>query len=320
MSRRGRPEANPAAGLTEGCPSSGATRRAALRVLGLSAASLLGTSSQAQGQGQGQGQGQAQVARSPRIVTVGGAITEIVYTLGAQSQLVGTDTTSLFPAEALRTPKVGYMRQLSAEGVLSLRPTALVATTEAGPPVVLDQLRNAGVQVELVKADHTWSEVQRKVQAVGRACARTAQAESLQRRLDDEWQAVLRQVAAATRSKPRVLFILSHAASPQVAGTATAADALIRFAGATNAIAGFEGYRPLTAEAMASAAPDVLLITDQGLQAQGGEAKFWMRPELALAPAFRRKALVSLDALLLLGFGPRLPQAVATLHRRFAAW
>ena len=93
---------------------------------------------------------------------------KVVYALGAQDQLVGTDTTSLFPAAALRTPKVGYMRQLSAEGVLSLRPDALVATTEAGPPVVLDQLRGAGVKLELIRADHSWNEVQRKVQAVGR--------------------------------------------------------------------------------------------------------------------------------------------------------
>ncbi|WP_227494143.1 heme/hemin ABC transporter substrate-binding protein [Ramlibacter pallidus] len=254
----------------------------------------------------------------PRLVTIGGAITEVVYALGAQEQLVGTDTTSLYPPAAQRTAKVGYMRQLSAEGVLALRPNALVATTEAGPPVVLDQLRSAGVQVERVRADHTWAEVQRKVQAVGRACAREAGARELQQRLDSEWNAALAEVARSNRARPRVLFILSHGASPQVAGGHTAAHALIGFAGGTNAIAGFDGYRPLTAEAMAAAAPDVILTTTQGIEAQGGEQKFWSRPELALTPAFARKALVSLDALLLLGFGPRLPQAVGEVHRRIA--
>lgn len=255
-------------------------------------------------------------AAAPRLVTVGGAITEVVYALGAQDQLVGTDTTSLFPAAALRTPKVGYMRQLSAEGVLSLRPDALVATTEAGPPVVLDQLRSAGVELELIRAEHNWNEVQRKVQAVGRACAREAQARELQQRLDAQWAAVLAEVAASRRAKPRVLFILSHSASPQVAGANTAANAIIGFAGGVNAIGGFEGYRPMTAEAMASAAPDVLLTSTQGIEALGGEQKFWARPELALTPAFKRKALVHMDALLLIGFGPRLPQAVAEVHKR----
>ena len=110
----------------------------------------------------------AQAGR-PRLVTIGGAITEVVYALGAQSQLVGSDTTSIYPAEALATPKVGYMRQLSAEGLLSLKPDAIIATTEAGPPVVLDAVRSAGVALELITADHSWGEVQRKIQAVGRA-------------------------------------------------------------------------------------------------------------------------------------------------------
>ena len=109
------------------------------------------------------------LAASPaRIVSLGGALTEVVYLLGAQGQLVGTDTTSLFPEAALKTAKVGYMRQLSAEGLLSLKPDAVVGTTEAGPPVVLDQVRSAGVRVELVAADHSWDEVRRKVALVRR--------------------------------------------------------------------------------------------------------------------------------------------------------
>jgi iron complex transport system substrate-binding protein len=84
-------------------------------------------------------------------------------------------------------------------------------------------------------------------------------------------------------------------------------------------LSGFEGYRPMTAEAMASAAPEVILSTDQGIEAQGGVQRFWQRPELALTPAYRHRRLVTLDALLLLGFGPRLPQAVREVHEQLAA-
>lgn len=263
---------------------------------------------------------EARRAGLPRLITVGGGITEVVYALGAQDQLVGTDTTSLYPAAAQATPKVGYMRQLSAEGLLALRPDALIAGTDAGPPVVLDQLRSAGVRVELVNADHSWGEVGRKVAAVGRASGREAAARELQARLDARWQAVSARVQAARGTGPRVLFVLSHSGSPMVSGEQTAADALIRFIGARNPLAGFKGYRPMTAEAMAQAAPDVILTTTQGLEAIGGEAKFWQRPELALTPAFQRRAsagaLVHLDALELLGFGPRLPDVVERLHER----
>ncbi|WP_444813245.1 heme/hemin ABC transporter substrate-binding protein [Variovorax saccharolyticus] len=261
----------------------------------------------------------AQGTRAPRLVTISGAITEVVYVLGVESQLVGTDTTSLYPEAARQTAKVGYMRQLSAEGLLSLKPDAVIATTEAGPPVVLDQLRTAGIVLELVQADHSWGEVQRKVAAVGRAAARESQARELTARLDGEWAQVQKQVAADTGRKPRVLFVLSHSASPQVSGEKTAAHAMIGFAGGVNCLSGFQGYRPMTAEAMASAAPDVILTTTQSIEAHGGAEKFWQRPELALTPAFKRRALVTQDALLLLGFGPRLPVAVGELHKSLRA-
>lgn len=264
------------------------------------------------------GAAQAQSRPAQRLVVLGGALTEVVYQLGAQGLLVGTDTTSLFPEAAQRTPKVGYMRQLSAEGVLSLRPDVLLGTEEAGPRVVLDQVRSAGVRIELVPASHNWAEVQRKVAVVGQVVGRESAAQALQVRLDSEWARVQQQVAAAPR-KPRALFILSHGGSPMVAGTGTAADALIRFAGGVNAVSGFAGYRPWTAEALAEAAPEVLLNTTQGIEAMGGERTFWQRPELALTPAFARKALVAMDANHLLGFGPRLPGAVQELHTRMRA-
>jgi iron complex transport system substrate-binding protein len=288
-----------------------ADRRSALRLLAATAATALGFPA-----------AHAANAPSARLITVSGAITEVAYALGAEGQLVGTDTTSLFPPAALKTPKVGYLRQLSAEGLLSLRPDAVIATTEAGPPVVLDQLRSAGVKVELIEADHTWAEVGRKVQAVGRAAGRDAQAVDLQRRLDAQWAEVQSQVANASaggKRKPRVLFVLSHSASPQVSGEKTAANAVIGFAGGVNCLSGFNGYRPMTAEAMASAAPDVILTSIQSIEAHGGVERFWQRPELALTPAYAKRALITQDALLLLGFGPRLPQAVGDLHRQLLA-
>ncbi len=259
----------------------------------------------------------------PRIVSVSGSTTEIVYALGAEKQLVGTDTTSLFPAAALQTAKVGYQRQLSAEGLMSLKPDAVIGTTEAGPPVVMDQIRSAGVKVELVEADHSWAEVQRKVAAVGRATARTAEATALQARLDVQWAAVLATVAKAAGPNvkaPRVIFVLSHSTSAQVSGEKTAAHAIMTFAGLDNVMAGpgkpatFNGYRPMTAEALVVAAPDVVITTTQGIEASGGVDKFWAKAGFELTPAYKKRALVALDALFLIGFGPRLPQAVAELH------
>lgn len=254
-----------------------------------------------------------------RLVSLSGALTEVVYLLNAQNLLVGTDTTSLFPEAAQKTAKVGYVRQLSAEGLLSLKPDAVIGTSEAGPPVVLDQIRQAGVRVALVKAQHNWAEVQDKVKVVGRETGRMGDADKLLAQLEAQWRGVQAQVAKAQR-KPRVLFVLAHSGSPQVAGKGVAASALIEYAGCVNAINQFDGYKPLTAEAMASAAPEVIISTTQGIEALGGEAAFWKRPELALTPAFGRKALVTLEASHLLGFGPRLPSAVQALHMQALQW
>ena len=258
--------------------------------------------------GLGSAHGQSN-ATEIRIVSVGGALTEIVYLLGAEKQLVAVDTTSLFPAVATQLPKVGYMRQLSAEGVLSMRSTVVLATNEAGPPNVIAQLKDAKVNLELIRDDHSFADVRAKVRAVAKAIGRENEGAALEAKLVQEMDAAQLAVAKLG-SKPRVLFILSHSGSPQVAGEATAADAFIQLAGGVNVMSGFKGYRPLTVEAAVAAQPDVILTTAQGLAAIGGPDKLFAQPGLALTPAGKTKRVVAMEALYLLGFGPRLPQAV----------
>lgn len=257
-------------------------------------------------------------AAAPRLVCVGGALTEIVYRLGAAAQLAGTDTTSLFPEAAQRTPKVGYHRQLSAEGLLSLRPDVLLTTDEAGPPAVIEQLRAAGVRVISTTTSHDLTEVQRKIDAAGLATRREAEAAALQRQLLVDWQRSRQALPRPAGPAPRVLFVLAHGNAPQVACADTGAQAMLSLAGGRNALQGFSGYRAMTAEAVVGAAPDLVLSTRQAVQAAGGEAGFWQLPGLSLTPAFAARRLHAPDALWLLGFGPRLPQAVSELAQWIA--
>ena len=248
-----------------------------------------------------------------RVVSAGGAFTEIVFRLDAQALLVGTDTTSIFPAAAAALPKVGYLRQLSAEGVLSLKPTLLITASEAGPPTVLQQLRAAGVQIVQGDGRHSIEALRGNVRLLGDALQRAERGRALDAELQRDWAAT--QAAITRRSPaPRVLFVLSHAANQvQVAGTDTAADAMIRYAGGVNVMSAASGYKPLAAEAVVAAAPEVIVTTQQGLQALGGVEALLSRPGLALTPAGKARRVVGPDALALLGFGPRLPQAVREL-------
>jgi iron complex transport system substrate-binding protein len=250
---------------------------------------------------------------SPRIVSIGSALTEIVYALGAESLLVGVDTTSMYPAAARALPQVGYMRALSAEGVLSLKPTLVIATTAAGPATTLDQLRATGVEVLVLPDHYDYHSVIDKIAAVGRVTGKQPEAEAMIARGRADMANLAKRLSTAT-GKPRVLFLLSMGGgAPQAAGRDTAADGIIRLAGGTNAIDGYAGYRPLTPEAVIASRADVVLVTNQTVQAMGGIEAVLNQPALRQTPAGRSGKVLQFDTLLLLGFGPRTPQAAEEL-------
>lgn len=250
-----------------------------------------------------------------RVVSVGGAITEIVYAIGAADRLVAVDSTSTWPAAANALPRIGYMRSMSAEGVLSTRPDVVLAAFDAGPPAALAQLRSAGVAVTRLSGEHSIDSVVANVLAVGKAVGSTASGEALARKIERDWADVRNEIAGLT-SRPRVLFLLAHSGNvPLVSGAGTAADAMIRNARGVNAVAQAQGYKPLTSEGAVAAAPDVILITREGLAAIGGTDRLLAQPGLAATPAGRARRVVALDALALLGFGPRTPATVRELAR-----
>lgn len=260
--------------------------------------------------------------KARRIVSVGGALTEIVYALDAQGELVGVDTTSLYPTVAQKLPQVGYARTLSAEGVLSLAPTQLIATEEAGPSAVLRQVRDAGVPVAVLNANNKFEGLLERVKQVGQITGRPDPAARLAHSLQQQWSGTLAKVQQRQHAPARVLFILAHAPNQvMVGGRETGADAMLAYAGAVNVMGGqggFAGYKPLTPEAVIAARPDIVLVTEQGLKASGGVDGILKLPGLAQTPAGKQQRIVSLEAMLLLGFGPRMPQALAELDAAFA--
>jgi iron complex transport system substrate-binding protein len=251
-----------------------------------------------------------------RIVTLGGSVTEIVYALGAGDQVVGVDASSIYPEAATEKPSVGYFRRLPAEGVLSLNPTLILALEGTGPPAVLDQLRSTGVGVELIPDTSSVAGAKQKIRQIGRILGRGAQADALVDRMERDL-AEARALRAEATSTPEVLFIYARGTgSMNVAGRGTSAEAMIELAGAENAISGFEGFKPMTAEAVASAAPDVILMLTRGLESVGGVDGLLEQPGIALTPAGENRRIAEMDDLLLLGFGPRLGTAVKTLTRK----
>lgn len=250
-----------------------------------------------------------------RVISVGGVLTEFVYALGASDRLVAVDTTSTYPAAAKKLPQVGYQRSLSAEGVLAQNPALIIATTDAGPPPAMVQLKASGVAIEIIPHEFSLQGARHMLRSVAEALKLDAEGRALDSTFMQQWQTTEQQLKTYN-TQPRVLFVLAHAGGNlQVAGANTAADAMIQLAGGVNAMQGIEAYKPLTAEAVLAAAPDVILLTTEGLHSTGGADALWQKPGLALTPAGAKRHLVTLDNLYLLGFGPRLPQAVSELAR-----
>lgn len=250
-----------------------------------------------------------------RLISIGGALTEIVYLLKAHTELVGVDTTSIYPAAATRLPNVGYARSLSAEGILALRPTQLIAAEDAGPPMALRQIADAKIPLLILPSSHQFKDLIDRVNTIGRLVYKTGIAEALASRLHVEWSNTQERVSNSKLKNIRVLFILSQNPSQlMVGGEKTSADAMIAYAGARNAIAGLSGFKPLTPEAVIAANPDVILVTDQGMKAVGGIGGVLRFPGISQTRAGKEQNIVSLEAMHLLGFGPRMPLAVAELN------
>ncbi|MEO8277655.1 MAG: hemin ABC transporter substrate-binding protein [Thermoanaerobaculia bacterium] len=254
-------------------------------------------------------------AGAARIVTLGSATTEIAFGLGAGAELVGVDSSSLYPEAATRLPQIGYQRQISAEGVLSLAPTLVIATDESGPPAALEQLASAGVRVFMTQSPRNGDEAAQRIVDIGNALGRPDAARRLAEALRQEMVEVARLVATFP-VHPRVLFIYARAGgAPTVAGRNTAADAMLRMAGAVNASDDFEGYKALTPEAAVAANPEILLLVTRGLESLGGEAALWRLPGLRLTSAGKAHRLVVVDDLEFLSFGPRLASTLSSLTR-----
>jgi len=256
-----------------------------------------------------------------RWVSAGGALSEWICALGGEARLVGVDTTSQHPASLKSLPSVGYQRQLSAEGVLSLRPDVLVGTEEMGPPPVLAQIRKAGVRVELFSGKAELAAVDSNLKQLGQLLGAEPQATALAAGYHQQLQTLQAKVqqAQAQHKAPGVLLLVGHAgAKPLIAGQGTAGDWLLGQAGGRN-LAEHQGYKQFSNEALAALDPDVIVFSDRALaDEQALQALLKENPALAASRAVRGQRLVSLDPTLLVGgLGPRLPATLQSLAATF---
>lgn len=256
----------------------------------------------------------AQAADAPRadaqrVVTLGGTVTEIVYALGQGDRLVGNDASSLYPEAATQLPRVGYYRAVPVEGVLALNPDLVLASAQAGPPDALARLKAVGVPLAIISDTPSVESLIERIAQISQALNVPERGEQLASSVNS----ALREAQALPASQARSVLLLNRSGTPQGAGGDTAADMVLTQSGLVNVLADQQGYKPLSAEALSGLAPQVIVVPRAALEAAGGMEKFRASPGVATTPAAANGCIVVMDDLLVLGTGPRLPQAIRTL-------
>ena len=245
-----------------------------------------------------------------RLVTLGGSVTEIVYALGAGDLIVATDQSSLYPKRAQKLPSVGYYRSVPAEGVAAMRPSLVLASDHAGPPLAIKQLKALGIQVESLSDEPTMASLQSRIRQIAQALHQEQAGEDL---IVEVNQRVAAALKLPVRSQSTILIVM-RGGKLLGAGGDTAANVVIEQSGLQNVFIALKSYQPITPEAVSVAAPEVIIVTQSTVSALGGLEKLKAQPALMHTPAVKNNQVIVLDDLLAQGFGPRVGLAIQTIR------
>lgn len=250
---------------------------------------------------------------STRIVSVSGTTTEILCELGMAANIVGVDVTSTYPEAMQKLPKVGHNREISTEAIIALHPAIVTGIEENMKPEVREQLTAAHIRVLLFHIDYSVDGAKNIIRALADSMNMKAKGEELCATIDKD----MAGISASPAKHPKVLFIYARGTGTMmVAGQKSSAGAMIELAGGTNAVQGFEGFKPLTPEAVVTANPDVILMFDQGLQSLGGIDGLLKVQGVAGTNAGKNKKVVEMEGQYLTGFGPRTGKAIKELSTK----
>jgi len=238
-----------------------------------------------------------------RITSAGGSVTEIIYLLNAENHLIAVDVTSNFPPEAKELPSIGYVRQLSAEGVLSLDPTIIIGEDDMGPPSVLDQIKRTQVEITIIPEDHNIEGIINKIECISSVIGIDSDAVINGTIIPKITK--LNQLVQDGKKKKIIYILGMQSGSPLVAGNNTSGDGLINISGGINPFSNFEGWKPVGTESIIEASPDLIIISERGLKGFGTIEDLRMHPALYLTPASQNNKIISIDGMASLGFGPR---------------
>lgn len=243
-----------------------------------------------------------------RVVAIGGSISEIICALGHEADLTAVDISSIYPDSLAKLPQIGYWLHLSQEGILSLKPSLVVASEYSKPKEVLLGLKKFGVKTYLIDDKPTIESVEKKILQIGKIFHEEKKAQAMVQRMKTNTAKVKRETKENSSQNNKVLFIFYRSDSKiMAAGKDTPANTLIRLSGTQNAV-NFDNYKILSQEAMVKINPDVIIVGD--LPGNRFNAKDMQNKAMQITAAYKNKRIYNMDMLLVSGFGARFDKAL----------
>lgn len=257
-------------------------------------------------------------AAKERIVAIDGSVTEILYSLGVGDRIVGIDSTSTYPEEARKLPSVGYMRALSIEGILSLKPSLVIATKDAKPQSVLLRLQEAGVKILLVENDYSLQGVFNKINQIADFIGKKQQGKLLVDEIKNKVDIEIKRASLIKDKfgvKKALLVLNMRAGNIIVAGSNTRADAMLKIVGIINPASNdIKGYKPLNAEALIKYNPDFIIYMKRS-SSKDKKSTLLKSKIINATNAGKGNRIIVVDSSSL-QFGPRISQVIRNLSTK----
>jgi iron complex transport system substrate-binding protein len=257
------------------------------------------------------------LADSTKIVSLNGSVSEVLASIGLEKNVAGTDITSNYPVSMKAKPKVGHNRNINAEGVMALQPDLIIGIKKEVTPALQAQFKAAGVKLLLLDQDYSVEGTKKLIHLLSDSLHASAKGDSVIKVMEADLAKV--KPFTPQDKKPKVLFIYARGTGTMmVGGTGTPIDKAITLAGGQNAVTEFTDYKPLTAEALVKANPDIILLFDSGLQSLGGPTGLAKVQGIKETNAGKNNRVISMDGELLSSFGPRLGIAIQELAAKIS--
>ena len=241
------------------------------------------------------------------IVVAGGSITEILYFIGEENRIIGVDVTSNYPKETKSIPSIGYVRNLSVEGVLSLNPTLILGEDDMGPPIVVNQLRDVDVELKIIPEYQTIEGIIEKILCIASIIDSDKKVDKI---INSDLLPIVDEinylkVQSIIKNKKVMLILSIQGVSPIVAGSGTSGDAFIKMVGAQNIFDSFKGWKPVSEEAIIKENPDYIIIPSKDVHKNSDVKSITTNPIFKNTKAGIENNFIFEDTMAMLGFGPR---------------